>query len=289
MKSIQNIIINDSNHENSGFKNRYIFKFDRDVEFTKNMKIGLQSIKIYNSSYNISQEIGNNIIGIKWFFENIDIVIPDGFYDAEDLNFHLQKRLISLGYYYFDSSNNYYPFEIVENPTEYSININYYALPMLADAGGFTRGSESWNFPTTAENNSVNYIQLTLNSILAKMLGFSTQTNFPLVRVDNFNNENDTQFASNIPPNINYINSYVIACNLIDSLYSSKNSNILASIGVDVKLGLSLQYNPPEIIYTNIKPSRYNEIIIELLDQHYQPLKYVDKKMLMVLSVLEEK
>jgi hypothetical protein len=285
--SIQNITINQSHHINSGLGNRYIYNFNRDVEFKENMKVGLQSIRVYNSSFNISQEIGNNTITLKWFNDIVNIIIPDGYYEVSDLNFAIQKQLILLGYYYFDANSNYYNFEFVINPTEYSININYYALPLLADASSFTKGSDTWNFPETAENN--NYIQITLNSILAEMLGFSAQTVFPTVRTDNFNNLNDTQFASDIAPNIQYISSYVIACNLVDSIYSIQNSNIMASIGVDTKFGLALNYNPPEIVYNDIKPSRYREVIIDLLDQSFQPLKFKDKNLIIIISILEEK
>jgi len=286
--SVQNIIINQSNHVDAGFGNRYIYKLDRDIEFNAQMKVGLQSIKMYNSSFNISSDIGNNIITLKWFSNTHTIIIPNGYYEVIDLNFFLQKQLILLGYYYFDSSNNYYNWELVTNPTEYSININYYALPLLADSTQYTKGSgsNSWDFPASAIPG--NDIQLNLNPVLAKMLGF-TQLNFPLVRTDTYNNLNNTQYSSNITPNIQYISSYVISCNLIDSIYSSGNSNILASVPIDVEFGLTIKYVTPQIVYTDIKPSRYREIVIEFLDQKLQPLKFIDKNILIVLSVLEEK
>lgn len=286
-RSIQNITINQSHHINAGSGNRYVYNLGRDVEFKDNMKVGLQSIRIYNSSFNISQEIGNNIITLKWFDTTTTITIPDGYYEVADLNFALQKQLILLGFYYSDTTSNYYNFEFVINPTEYSINVNYYALPLLADAGTFTKLSDTWDFPETAPNGNI--LQLTLNPILSKMLGFSTQTVFPLPRIDNFNNLNDTQFSSDIAPNIQYISSYVIACNLVDSIYSVQNSNIMSSIGVDVKFGLPLNYNPPEIVYNDIKPSRYREVIIDFLDQSFQPLKFVDKNIILIISILEEK
>jgi hypothetical protein len=286
-RSIQNIAINQSHHVNSGYGNRYIYNFNKDVEFKDNMKVGLQSIKIYNSSYNISQEIMNNKITLKWFDTIHTITIPDGYYEVKDLNFAIQKQLILLGYYYFDSVANYYAFEFVVNPTEYSVNINYYPLPLEADAASFTKGSETWNFPETAPNGNIT--QITLNPILSKMLGFSTQTVFPPERGDNFNNLNDSQYASDKAPNIQYISSCVIACNLVDSIYSVQNSNIMASIGIDVEFGLPLKYNPPEIVYNDIKPSRYREIIIEFLDQNMQPLKFIDKNIILIVSILEEK
>jgi hypothetical protein len=286
-RSIQNIAINQSHHVNSGYGNRYIYNFNRDVEFKDNMKVGLQSIKIYNSSYNISQEIMNNKITLKWFDTIHTITIPDGYYEVKDLNFAIQKQLILLGYYYFDSVANYYAFEFVVNPTEYSVNINYYPLPLEADAASFTKGSETWNFPETAPDGNIT--QITLNPILSKMLGFSAQTVFPPERGDNFNNLNDSQYASDKAPNIQYISSCVIACNLVDSIYSVQNSNIMASIGIDVEFGLPLKYNPPEIVYNDIKPSRYREIIIEFLDQNMQPLKFIDKNIILIVSILEEK
>jgi hypothetical protein len=286
-KSIQNIIINQSNHIPDGFGNKYIYQFNRDVEFKNNMKVGLQSIKIYFSSFNISQEIGNNIITLKWFDTTTNIIIPDGYYEVSDFNFAIQKQLMLLGYYWYDANNNYYNWEFIINPTEYAINVNYYALPLASDASDFTKGSDSWNFPDTVPNENI--IQLTLNPILSKMWGFSSQTTFPNVLNNSFNNLNDTQFSSDIAPKIQYISSYVIACNLVDSIYSVQNSNILASIDVNVEFGLSLVYNPPEIVYSDIKPSRYRQVEIEFLDQNFMPLKFKDKNILIILSILEEK
>ena len=104
-RSIQNITINQSHHINAGSGNRYIYDFGKDVEFKDNMKVGLQSVRIYNSSFNISQEIGNNVLSLQWFDTITKITIPDGFYEVPDLNFALQKQLILLGYYYTDDTH----------------------------------------------------------------------------------------------------------------------------------------------------------------------------------------
>jgi hypothetical protein len=286
-QSIQSITIKKTDFEENGLGNRYIYDFGRDVDFTKKFKIGLQQITMYNSSYNISSEIGNNKMQIKWFGTTTEIIITDGYYEASDFNFFLQKQLILLGYYWYETTYNYYPWEFVINATEYTIEIKYYHMPLLSEASGFTKGSDSWDFPTTADNTG-NSIQIILNPILSNMFGYSA-TEFPPSRNDNYYNINDEQFSSTFAPNIQYVNTYVIGCNLVDSVYSSKNSNILTSLPLNVKFGVALNYNPGQIIFTDVKPSRYSRVIVEFFDQNLQPLKFKDKNLLLTLSIIEEK
>jgi hypothetical protein len=101
-QSIQSITIKKTDFEENGLGNRYIYDFGRDVDFTKKFKIGLQQITMYNSSYNISSEIGNNKMQIKWFGTTTEIIITDGYYEASDFNFFLQKQLILLGYHWYE-------------------------------------------------------------------------------------------------------------------------------------------------------------------------------------------
>jgi hypothetical protein len=286
MVKTQTIVINSQDYQNTGNKNSYVYRLPYDVHF-KNHKIALQSITMFNSSYNISSEIGNNKI-ILTFLNNVHtLTIDDGFYEISSLNFWLQKQLILLGYYYSDTNYNFYNFEIVADSIRYGCQINYFYLKLESEAltNNFTKGGD-WSWPTST-NTTSNNLSIEFNPVLATMLGFS-QLKFPNTDTYEFNNSNDIQYTSDKTPQLNYINSYVIGCNLIQNQYSNKRSDILTSIPINVEYGLTIKYELPQIVFTSIIPSIFNSIIISFYDQNLQPLLYKDKNVNMILNILEE-
>ena len=286
MPKTQSIVINSQDFQDFGNKNSYSYRLPYDVHF-KNHKIAMQSITMFNSSYNISQEIGNNKI-ILTFLNNVhSLTIDDGFYEISSLNFWLQKQLILLGYYYSDTNYNFYNFEIIADSIRYGAQLNYFYLKTESEAitGNFTKGSDSWNWPSTV-NTSSNNLSLEFNPILAEMLGF-TQLKFPNTETFEYNNSNDIQYISDKTPQLNYINSYVIGCNLIQNEYSNKRSDILTSIPINVPFGITLKYEIPQIIETSIVPSIFREIIISFYDQNLRPLIYKDKNVNIILNIFE--
>ena len=59
--SKQNIIvINSSHYLPTGSGNKFVYKFQPSFNFSSNDKIGVQSLSIFNSFFNISEQYGNN-------------------------------------------------------------------------------------------------------------------------------------------------------------------------------------------------------------------------------------
>ena len=277
--SVQTIILNSTNYNIA--TDNFIYDFSNHKVFTERHKIAIASISMYNSTYNITSTIGNNTFSIYWLGTTYNFTIPDGYYSASDLNFYIQKQCILNNLYLIDGENFIYFFEITENVTEYSININYYQLPTEIEASTLVYSIPSdatWSLPTDL---TTEYIYLTLSSNLAKMLGF-TYTQFPQILASE-----DTQSASDIAPNLQYSNSVIIACNLCNSKYSFP-SNIIYSIPIDVGFGLLLKdSNSKELIYTDINPGAYRYLEISFLNQFYEKLQYRDKNILLLLSIKE--
>ena len=60
------LIINSSNYI-SGSGNRFVYHFPNTVSFQAGSSIGMSSVSMYNSTFNIECSRGNNIINIIWF------------------------------------------------------------------------------------------------------------------------------------------------------------------------------------------------------------------------------
>ena len=54
------IVINSSHYLPTGSGNKLVYKFQPSFNFSSNDKIGVQSLSIFNSFFNISEQYGNN-------------------------------------------------------------------------------------------------------------------------------------------------------------------------------------------------------------------------------------
>jgi hypothetical protein len=118
------LVLNQSNLVQDGQNNKLIYHFPNSVNLT-NKYIAISQINMYYSWFNITQAIGNNKFSYTWTSGAIttvyNVVIPDGLYEIAEINSYLQFFMISAGTFWFDANNNYFPVQLLLNPTRYSI------------------------------------------------------------------------------------------------------------------------------------------------------------------------
>ena len=161
------LVINSSNYV-IGSGNKFVYRFPNTVNFESGSSIGLSSISIYNSTFNIEKSRGNNTIQILWLGITYTIVIDDGYYTVNDLNFRIQQFCILNNLYMTSNggSNIIYFVELVMNSVRYSVQLNLYAIPTEAQSLvlGYSKVGSTWNFPlvaTTPQLNILNSINCT--------------------------------------------------------------------------------------------------------------------------------
>ena len=77
---MKTIIINSTNYV-AGSGNEFVYTFPSSVKFADGDQVGLQSIAIYNSTFNVSSSLGNNTITLAWNAAtptSYTFTIPDG-------------------------------------------------------------------------------------------------------------------------------------------------------------------------------------------------------------------
>lgn len=272
--------------------NVYRYYFPTPYQFKRGSQVGLQAINIFNSTYNISASIGNNTFSIVWPANFTDgstsktysFTIPDGYYAESDLNYYLQQCMISNNLYLTQTStgSNVYFLEIVANSVKYAVEINTYVLPNSS-----TFSSSGYSYPTGATwtvSSSSLTPQLTICSGLQTWTGITTQSTFPSTTSTTTNQ----QFISNTYPVVNPVNAYVLTCNMVNSNFTIP-SNLFYQIPLISSWGelISLNYGGSQINYLDIVPAQYSYIEIVLLNQNYTNLQFVDKEILIILSILE--
>ena len=276
-------------------------------------------------TYNISTPSGSipsmyptTISASSSFSTSIDlnIVIPDGFYDATSLNYFLQNKCIENNLYLTDSTGsgiNTYFLEVLQNSTYYGFQINIYPLPQRMPQTLTYPSGATW---TLLNNSNIYTPQLILPAALQKYFGFSSNivaksggkisidssngymyipTSTTSLQTSSLNSYlNNMQsvvstytFVSDICPNINWVNSLVMDCNLICSKYNSERSNTFFSIPLSASFGNLITIGPFPPCLCNIYGGNYQSIELSFYDTFGAPINVRDSDatITLVLSV----
>ena len=275
------IVINSSNYvENS--MNAYVYKLPQSTKFTRKSKIGVASLSMYNSTFNVSASRGNNKLTFIWNSATpltLNITLDDGYYSVDALNYFIQSKMYENKMYVNSGSNVIYFYEIVQNAVRYGVQLNSYYLPTSAQATtlGYTQPSgATWSYPVTNKTP-----QLTFNDTFGNLIGFLGQTYPATVQSTN------QSIVSTKTPNISPVDSYIITCNMINSKYSIP-CNVLFSLPLSGSIGTLIVHNHPEIVYSDIAPNIYSNVVIQFYDQLFNKLDIKDKELVLTLAINDD-
>ena len=274
------LVINSSNYI-IGSNNKFVYRFPNTQTFEAGSSIGLSSISIYNSTFNIEKNRGNNVIQIIWLGTTYTIIIDDGYYNVSDLNFKIQQFCILNNLYLLSNggSNIIYFVELVMNSVRYSVQLNLYAIPTSAQAlilGYTLPPTANWTFPTIATTPQLNILSQTFGNLIGLNFGI-----YPVTV------QTTTQsYLSTTTPIISPVNSYIMTCNLLNSKYSIPNTTFF-SLPLSGSLGTLISSNVSSIVYNMINPQSYNEIVITFFDQYFNALILHDFDCTITLAIKE--
>ena len=274
------IVVNSSNYVmNSG--NSFVYTLPQSIKLTNKSKVGVASLSVYNSTFNITAGRGNNTITFVW--NSLTPItktytLPDSYMSASDLNYFLQSKMYSDNLYmtFNNGTNVVYFFEIVQNSVQYSIQLNSYFLPTAANAttlGYAMPPAATWVLPTVNQ-----CPQLTFNTAFGSLIGFSAQTFPPTIAATNQSKISETT------PNISPVDSYVLTCNMINSKYSIP-SNYFFALPLTGALGTLITFSSSNIVYNDIAPNVYSNIVIQFYDQLFNRLDLKDKEIVLTISI----
>ena len=166
--------------------------------------------------------------------------------------------------------------KLYKNSVRYALQLNAYYLPTSANATtlGYTKPSgATWSYPASNQTP-----QLTFNSSFGNLLGFSAQTYPATIQATN------QSIVSTQTPIISPVNSYVLTCNLINSRYSIP-SDLFFAIPLNGALGQLISYVAPSVVYSEIAPNVYSNIVISFYDQLFNKLMMNDNEIVLTLAI----
>lgn len=275
------IIINASNKV-PNTTNRYSYRFPSAVKFNATDQIALQSISLYNSFFNIEQSRNNNRFSIIWNADTsvtYNFLMPDSFMDVEGINAYIQQQCLLNNLYMVDADGkNWFFIELQIAPTTYGVELRLYPVPTEAIANEFgliIPTGATWSFPATKKTPQFSFQE----QAFGDLIGFKAGT-FP-VNVSAL----DTQILNTFTPQISPVNSILLGCNVINSSFSIPSSLFFA-LPINTKFGGMIINQNSNPIFNQICPGVYTNIVIELYDQHFQPLKMNDDEMTLLLNIV---
>jgi hypothetical protein len=311
------LVLNQSNLVQDGQNNKLVYRFPNSVNLT-NKYIAVSSVSMYYSWFNITSAFGNNTFTYTWTSgagpaTTYTVTIPDGLYEIVEINSYLQFQMISNGTYWTDNTSNYYPVQLLVNPTRYSVQLNTFLIPTAAQAAaaGLFIGSTAIGaptFPTTVCNPIVTF-PAAFASIVGYSAGFASNANsnntyappVPSNKSQNYvtkitNGGNSASaslpigtlsYLSDLSPNVQPNNSILFSLSNINNPYSQPSS-IIYSIAPSVLVGEIIQDRPPNFMWNKLIDGTYNQLQLNILGTNLQPLIINDPNMTILLSIRDK-
>lgn len=250
--------------------NAYKVTFPSTVDVSKNnAKLGVFQYSMYNSTFNISDKLGNNTYKIIWVDGvTYDIKIEDGYYSFSDLNQNLQYNMAKHKLYLQNSTNSsqvMYFIGCLANSIQYTAQIDVLYVPSTLPNGYVIPNGANWSLPSTAK-----YPQLVLSSGLMKMFGFKQQSVFPSSS-STANGLTNLSFLSETYPILSPVFTYIIGCNLMNSPYSNLSTQFFA-IPLTAGFGSLIHETMGSYALLDVSPGIYSNIVITLHDQEFNPI-----------------
>jgi len=272
------LIINNRNLVSNTNNSVFRYTFPSGNVFINKAEIALSSVAIFYSWFNITAAYGNNtfqFIHPATLTQTYTATIPDGNYSIPDLNSFLQSVLIANGLYLIDGSGNFvYYLEILENPTQYSVQLNEYPVPIALPAG-WSVPSNHAGFPAVAETPQF-IIQA---NAFRDIIGFTAAT-YPTL--PQLTTQSQT---SSYTPQVSPIQSVLLSCSLVNNQYSNPNTVLFSFTASDVTFGSLITSQPVEREYVPIQSGSYVNFDLQFLDQNFQSMAIQDSNLVIQLSI----
>ena len=304
------LVLNQSNLIQDGQNNKLLYRFPNSVNLTGKY-IAVSSVTMYYSWFNISEALGNNKFTYTWTVGatsyTYTITIPNGIYEVVGINALAQFQMIANGTYWSNGTYNYYPFDIVVNPSRYAVQLNTYQIPTGAPAGTTVPPNpidpatgqpinQNAPWPTVAQNPIITFPSK-FSDLIGYTAGFASNANVnnyvlptPPAASNNYvtrSSTNTLSYLSNLAPQLQPNSSVYLSVSNINNPYSQPSS-IIYSITPNVAAGTVIQDRPPNFMWTKLIDGTYNQLLLTFLGTNLQPLQIQDPSMTILLTIRDK-
>ena len=283
----------------------------------KNSMVAIKSISKPYSWPNITAAYGNNTYQVNWPLTQLTgsttsmttytITMPDGFYIFENsgntFNTYLQQYCFNNSLYLIGTGLTssqgvttiagkiYYFISAQQNSTYYSIEFDFFPLPLSADIAVGTGKAYQYptGWPTTTTGFTSNFTpQLvvpaaTTQYSFSSYIGFAPGT-YPTLSYDatNVNVGIQSTFAPQVTP----VQS-IIVCLSIVSNRVGLNPNVIGTFGIsNTKYGSNIIYEPSANWYSKVLDGTFNNATLTFYNQDFVALPIYDPSIVAEISLV---
>jgi len=294
------IVFNQNNIVQDGLNSELVFKFPNSVQF-KDKYIAVSSISMFYSWFNVTTAINNNLFTYTWtnalgVITTYTVNIPDGLYNISDINSYIQYVCIINGTYWTIAGVNYYPLDMIVNPSRYGIQINTFLIPIALPGGATVPG----NFPgwPNVTCNSIVTIPSNFNIIVGYTAGFASNNNIgnayvpptPPSALTSYESKNalgTLSYLSPVSPQVQPNNNVLFSLSNINNPYTVPSS-IIYSLSPNVGIGQQISEVPPNFMWNKLIDGTYNELRLQLRGTNFERLAIKDPNMTILLTIRDK-
>jgi hypothetical protein len=246
------------NNQNASLR----YEFPYEMEFT-NQEIGLASLSLFYSFYNISAAKNNNVFQYEWYnnstssMQTFDVIFPDLIAEVSTLNNYFQYVMRNNGHYLNGANGNIHYFaELIVDTSRFAISIITKEVPTAFSTLYPSADNTHFTLPSAAFNPVV---KMVASSNFYKLIGytntFATSSTAQTTR---------THFSSTAPILNDDANLTVSITNgLVDNPYAAE-SGIIHSFPVFAQAGAQILSKPNEIAFLDLRNTRTNFIDVQI-------------------------
>jgi hypothetical protein len=259
--------------------------------------IAVQQISLYNSVFNISSNLNNNVFSYIWVDGTINQVVmpPSGIHlSLAQLNSYLQSVMVANKHYYTKSGSFVYLLEILVNQSRYSYQINAFETSAtIATANGWVlpTGTLTWTNP----NNAIMPMLVVPDTDFQDLIGFSAG-NYPNATISGaVPNQVQTpviaspySVLSGFAPQIEPQTTYLGLCSFVNNKLVIPNQVIVSLTPTEIEFGGLFNIQFSGLAFNKVENGNYNQFTFSFVDTLGERIEFEDPN-IMVILVLKNK
>jgi hypothetical protein len=287
---VRTLVLNSENIV-SGTNNSVLqYNFPNSV-YLKDEYIAVQQISLYNSVFNISSALNNNVFSYTW----IDgltyqvVMTASGIHlSLAQLNSYFQSVMIANKHYYTLGGQNVYLMEILVNQSSYAFQINCFATSVAIAT------ANSWVIPVGATwvNPTISIVPMVNipNTNIQSLIGFNAgsypstviagippaQTQTPII-------SSPYSVLSQNAPQIEPQTTYLGLCSLVSNELVIPNETIVSITPVGVQFGGLFNIQFSGLAFNQVDNGTYNSFTFSFVDDLGQRIQFQDPNILIIL------
>lgn len=259
--------------------------------YLKDEYIAVQQISLYNSVFNISSALNNNVFSYTWIDGTIHQVVmtASGIHlSLAQLNSYFQSVMIANKHYYTSAGQNVYLMEMLVNQSSYAFQFNCFATSVaIATANAWViPAGATWVNPN---NSIVPQINIPATNI-RNLLGFNAgsypntviagappaQTQTPVIA-------SPYSVLSQNAPQIEPQTTYLGLCSLVSNELVIPNETIVSITPVGVIFGGLFNIQFSGLAFNKVDNGTYTNFTFSFVDNLGRRIQFQDPNILIIL------